>query len=84
MLSNCSHGLSQNRCQTPDGVRPKEVRVIYRDEQGYSQVKRAADVPGVQEFVDAGATMGHLWMEGHLGLGDPLVNAGGPKKKGGR
>jgi len=67
-----------------DGVRPKEVRVIYRDEQGYSQVKRAADVPGVQEFVDAGATMGHLWMEGHLGLGDPLVNAGGPKKKGGR
>lgn len=67
-----------------DGVRPGEVRVIYRDEQGYSQVKRAADVQGVQEFVDAGAFMGQLWMEGHLGMGDPLVNAGAPKEKGGR
>jgi hypothetical protein len=26
--------------------------------------------------------MGHLWLEGRFGVGDPLVNAGSPKKKG--
>lgn len=61
-----------------NGVRPQEVRVIYRDLQGYSQVARAADVKGVPEFVEAGAAMGHLWLEGHLGVGDPLVNTGLP------
>ena len=58
-----------------NGTRPDEVRVIYRDEQGFSQVVRASDVQGVREFVDAGASMGHLWLEGRFGLGDPLVNA---------
>lgn len=65
-----------------DGTKPEEVRVIYRDEQGYSQVKRASDVRGITEFVEAGASMGHLWLEGHFGLGDPLVNSGAPTKKG--
>jgi len=64
-----------------NGVKPEEVRVIYRDEHGYSQVKRASDIPGVSVFVQHGASMGHLWMEGHLGVGDPLVNAGGPTTK---
>jgi hypothetical protein len=65
-------------------MRPEEVRVIYRDEQGFSQVQRAVDVQGIPEFVNAGASMGHLWMEGRLGLGDPLINAGAPTKKGSR
>jgi len=65
-----------------NGMKPEEVRVIYRDEQGYSQVTRASDVAGVLDFVQAGASMGHLWLEGHLGVGDPLVNAGVPTKKG--
>ncbi len=67
-----------------NGTRPEEVRVIYRDERGYSQVKRASDITGVTEFVRAGASMGHLWMEGHLGLGDPLVRSGAPASKGQR
>ena len=65
-----------------NGLKPEEVRVIYRAENGYSEVIRAADIQGIPEFVDAGASMGHLWMEGHLGMGDPLVNAGAPTKKG--
>jgi predicted ATPase len=60
-------------------IRPDEVRVLYRDEQGYTQVVRATDIPGVQSFVKAGASMGHLWLEGRLGLGDPLVNSGAPR-----
>jgi predicted ATPase len=65
-----------------NGMKPEEVRVIYRDENGYSRVERAIDIQGVSEFVQAGASMGHLWMEGHLGVGDPLVNAGAPTRKG--
>lgn len=65
-----------------NGLRPEEVRVIYRDEKGYSRVQRATDIIGVREFVEAGASMGHLWLEGHLGVGDPLVNAGAPGKRG--
>jgi len=64
-----------------NGMRPEEVRVIYRDEQGYSQVKRAVEVQGIPEFVAAGASMGYLWLEGRFGIGDPLVNSGAPKKK---
>lgn len=67
-----------------NGMKPEEVRVIYRAESGYSQVQRAIDIQGIPEFVQAGASMGHLWMEGHLGMGDPLVNAGAPTKKGRR
>ena len=54
--------------------------MLYRDEHGHTQAKRAADVSGINEFVDSGASMGELWMEGHLGVGDPLVNAGSPQK----
>lgn len=63
-------------------VKPREVRVLYRDEQGYTQTVLAANIQGIEEFVAAGASMGHLWLEGHLGVGDPLVNSGAPQKKG--
>lgn len=56
--------------------------MLYRDEQGYTQAVRAADIPGVQEFVEAGASLGHLWMEGRFGVGDPLVRSGAPARQG--
>jgi predicted ATPase len=65
-----------------DGVRPEDVRVLYRDDDGYTQVQRASDVEGVPQFIAAGASMGQLWMEGHLGAGDPLVNSGAPVRRG--
>lgn len=66
-----------------NAMKPEEVRVIYRDTRGYSQVKRAVDIDGIPQFVDTGASMGHLWIEGRLGMGDPLVNAGAPARRGG-
>jgi predicted ATPase len=57
-------------------IQPKEVRILYRDEKGYTGTSRASDIQGISEFVAAGASMGHLWLEGRFGLGDPLVNAG--------
>ncbi len=63
-----------------NGLRPEEVRVLWRDEQGYTQTQRAVDLPGVSDFVAHGALLGQLWMEGQLGVGDPLVNQGAPSR----
>jgi predicted ATPase len=63
-------------------MRPEEVRVLWRDDSGYTRVQRAADIQGVAEFVQHGALLGHLWMEGQFGVGDPLVNQGAPTRRG--
>lgn len=63
-----------------NGLRPEEVRVLWRDVQGYTQAQRASDLQGVQAFVAEGALLGQLWMEGQLGVGDPLVNQGAPTR----
>lgn len=67
-----------------NALRPNEVRVLWRGEDGYAQAMRAADLPGVPEFVAEGALLGHLWTEGQLGVGDPLVNQGAPIRPLGR
>lgn len=68
-----------------DTLRPEEVRVLWRDDAGLTQAQGAADLPGVQAFMDEGALLGHLWMEGQFGVGDPLVAHGGPTREfGGR
>ena len=58
----------------------EEVWVLYRDEEGFTVCKRASDMLGVEHLLDAGAKLGKLWMEGHFEFGDPLTNAGGPKR----
>ena len=58
----------------------EEVWVLYRDEQGFTVCKRASDMLGVEQLLDAGAKLGKLWMEGFFEFGDPLTNAGGPKR----
>lgn len=63
-----------------NSLRPEEVRVLWRDDDGYTQTCRAQDLAGVQAFVEQGALLGHLWMEGQLGIGDPLVNQGAPTR----
>ncbi len=65
-----------------NALRPEEVRVLWRDERGYTRTKRAIDVRGIPEFVEEGALLGHLWMEGQMGVGDPLTNSGGPTRRG--
>lgn len=61
------------------GVRAEELRGLYRDADGFTQAVRAADIRGVPEFLEAGASLGQLWLEGHFGVGDPLVNHGWPQ-----
>ena len=64
-----------------NAMRAEEVRILYRDEQGYTQAVRAIDIQGISEFMREGASLGYLWMEGHFGLGDPLSNQGAPRFK---
>ena len=61
-----------------NALRPEEVRVLYRDDQGYTHAVRAADIQGVPEFMNAGASLGYLWLEGQFKVGDPMVNQGAP------
>ena len=62
-----------------NGLRPEELWVLYRDEQGFTQVRRASDMLGIKEFIAEGALLGQLWMEGYFEVGDPLTNNGGPR-----
>jgi len=62
-----------------NGLKPEELWVLYRDQNGYTQAKRAADMRGIRDFMNQGALLGHLWMEGNFEIGDPLAAPGGPK-----
>jgi predicted ATPase len=61
-----------------NGLLPKELWVLYRDEKGFTKAERAADIGGIPELMDAGAQLGHLWMEGYFQIGDPFTSYGGP------
>jgi predicted ATPase len=54
-------------------LQPKEVRVLFRDETGYTQARRVADMEGVMAQVAAGAKLGALWRQGYFEHGDPLL-----------
>jgi ATPase len=62
-----------------NAMRADEVRILYRDEEGFTHAMRACDIRGIPELMKAGsANLGYLWMEGHFALGDPLINQGAP------
>ncbi|MEW5722967.1 MAG: AAA family ATPase [Thermodesulfobacteriota bacterium] len=60
-----------------NGLRPEELWVLYRDERGFTQARRASEMPGIKVFIEEGASLGYLWMEGHFDAGDPLTASGG-------
>lgn len=56
-----------------DALRPEEVWVLYRGEDGYTGAQRAADIPGLAAMTEAGGALGNLWTEGYFRVGDPLT-----------
>jgi len=58
-----------------NGLRPEQTWALWRDDSGYTQARRAADMRGVTDFIDTGAQLGQLWTEGFLEIGDPMTNA---------
>lgn len=63
-----------------DELHADELWVMYRDEEGFTVCKRTADIRGINELMETGGKLGHLWMEGFFDCGDPLTNAGGPQE----
>ena len=61
-----------------NAMRAEEVRALWRNRNGHTQTRRVDECRGVSEFMDAGATLGDLWMENQFGAGDPLTNQGAP------
>jgi predicted ATPase len=59
-----------------NALRPEEVWVLYRTEDGYTQARRTSEMQGIREFIENGAQLGQLWMEGHFDVGDPLTGSG--------
>ncbi len=59
-----------------DALKPEELWVLYRDENGFTQAKRTADMQGIKEFMQHGALLGSLWMEDYFDVGNPLKNSG--------
>ena len=64
-----------------DALQPNEVRVLWRDESGYTKCTPLDRNNKVKAFMDAGALLGDLWMEGHFEVGDPLTRGGMPLRK---
>lgn len=56
-----------------NGLRPEQLWVLYRDQSGFTQACNAGRMDGVREFMEHGALLGSLWMEGHFPVGDPLA-----------
>ncbi len=63
-----------------DQLRPGEVWMLRRDASGFTQARRARDLPGVEQFLEDGGKLGQLWMEGHLGTGDPPIYPNWPTR----
>lgn len=49
-----------------NGIRPNELWILNRDSKGHSRVIRADEIRRVKDFMDNGALLGDLWMEGYL------------------
>ncbi len=60
-----------------NALQPREVRILWRNEQGYTQTQHVKQMKAVQTFMNHGALLGNLWMEGYFNVGDPLTNQGG-------
>lgn len=56
-----------------DALRPDEVWMTYRGADGFTRVRRAADVPRLVSMVESGGSLGDLWTEGYFDQGDPLA-----------
>jgi predicted ATPase len=54
-----------------DAVRPQELWIMERAKDGFARVQRADRIEGVPQFIQEGAVLGRLWMEGLLRGGNP-------------
>lgn len=64
-------GLSQvlvttHSPQFVSALDPRELRILSRSAEGFTQVRTASELPHVVHHLKAGARLGDLWLEGYL------------------
>ncbi|GAA1986915.1 AAA family ATPase [Amycolatopsis minnesotensis] len=62
-----------------DALHPDEVWMMFRNDQGFAEVRRAAENRSLVAMLEAGGLLGSLWTEGYFGVGDPLTRSGRPR-----
>ena len=63
-----------------NALQPKEVRVLWRNKDGFASAVPTSEITAVPELVGMGTPLGYLWMQGHLG-GNPMVREGAPPQR---
>ena len=58
--------LTTHSPQFVDALSPEQVWLMERDEKGFTQVKRTADMPIIKTFDEEGLPLGSLWYSHHL------------------
>lgn len=51
-----------------DGLKPKELWILDRDENGFTTAQRASEVENVEQLVEHGALLGNLWTERYFNM----------------
>lgn len=59
-----------------DAMRPDDVRMVWRDQNGFAKVERVSDSVRIMSFLDAGGILGDLWMEGQFSGPEPPFRRG--------
>jgi predicted ATPase len=54
-----------------DALEPRQVWAMTRDASGYTIVRRLSEMPGLRPMLEAGASLGALWMENYFEFGNP-------------
>jgi len=55
-----------------NGLRPKDVWVLTRDERGHTRAERTDRMRGVSDLYQRGEQLGYLWMQNQFTSGDPF------------
>ena len=65
-----------------NALKPEELRVVWRDRDGFAKATSASSIFPVPGLVEHGSQLGYLWMQDHFGVGNPTVRQGEPSPGG--
>lgn len=57
-----------------NALEPEQVWILHRGPDGYTQVTRTADLPGIPAMVAEGSPLGYLWARNFFDVGSPLAS----------
>ncbi len=61
--------------QFANALRPDELWIVHRGEDGFAQLSRTSSLRAVEEMTQQRGQLGDLWMEGYFNVGAPTAQA---------